>query len=361
MVSSSFFMVAALLALCIAYFAMLDVDVFASLVTALIPSSPKHFQGQVIWIVGASSGIGAQLARDLVKEGAQVIISARREKELQEVATSCLLQEEGVHSKEKIKLLPPLVLPLDITDFEAQAAMLKQILDTFGHIDSLVLSSGRSQRSLAENFSISSTKELFELNVFSFINLATLIVPHMIQAKKGQIVVLSSVSGKIPTPISSSYSSTKYALHGYFDALRTEVAQFGIHILMVCPGPVVSEITTHAMKSSSVQTVVAESEGKKMPTERCTALMVKGMKYKDLISEIWISDQPILFLTYLSAYLPWLNRLLFTKVLHSFISLLFFEFHFIYILSDTCTECLLGFVVNWAFQKECTGEGHKRL
>lgn len=152
---------------------VLDADLFSSILCAL-SFKPNAFKDKVVWITGASSGIGAQLARDLAKEGAQVVVSARRVTELEQVADSC----EG---------LRPYVLPLDVTDYEAQSAAYDTILATFGRVDILVLNAGRTQRSLAERFEIASTKELFELNVFSVINLAKMVVPDMILRKSGQV------------------------------------------------------------------------------------------------------------------------------------------------------------------------------
>ncbi|CAM9191904.1 unnamed protein product, partial [Ectocarpus fasciculatus] len=184
------------------------------------------FNGKVVWITGASSGIGASLARDLSRNGAQVVISARRADALQEVALSCTGQ------------LKPFVLPLDVTDHEAQQAALDTIISKFGRLDTLVLNAGRSQRAVAADTSFEDTKSLFDLNVFAVIHLAKITLPHFLERQSGQFVVVSSVSGFLGTPIGSSYSATKFALHGYFDALRAELADDNIHVVMVCPGPV---------------------------------------------------------------------------------------------------------------------------
>ena len=133
------------------------------------------------------------------------------------------------------------------------------------------------------------TRQLFELNFFSYVNLAKLVVPTMTSRKSGgKIVVVSSVSGKLGTPICSSYSGTKYALHGYFDALRGEVHSKNVNIQIVCPGPVERETFDHAIRYTK-----RSAEGAKMPTARCTHLMARGLKWK--LDEIWISKQPILF------------------------------------------------------------------
>lgn len=141
------------------------------------------------------------MALALTRAGAQVIISARRANQLEEVANLCA--EVGKK---------PYVLPLDITNEEAQRAAYDEIVAKFGIIDSLVLNAGRSQRATAMDTSLKETRDLFELNVFSFISLTKIVVPSMIERRTGQIVVISSVSGKIGVAGLSSYASTKFAL-----------------------------------------------------------------------------------------------------------------------------------------------------
>jgi dehydrogenase/reductase SDR family member 7B len=171
------------------------------------------------------------LAHSLTKAGAQVIISARRVNQLEEVANLCA--EVGKK---------PYVLPMDITNEEEQKLAYDDIMQKFGVIDSLVLNAGRSQRAAAMDTSIKDTRDLFDLNVFSFISLSKVVIPSMIERRAGQIVVVSSVSGKIGVAGLSSYASTKFALvsqdssrclilmltvsqHGYFDSLRQEIGR----------------------------------------------------------------------------------------------------------------------------------------
>ena len=129
----------------------------------------------------------------------------------------------------------------------------------------------------------------------------------MISRGSGQIVVMSSLSGKLGTPVASSYSATKFALHGYFDALRTEVQHLGVSVSLLCPGPVVSEILEHTTGKMNQK----ESREVRMPTERCTDLISRAMKHK--VDELWISDQPLLAVTYMMVYTPWLGRQIMTK------------------------------------------------
>lgn len=264
-------------------------------------ASEKAFTDKVIWITGASSGIGASLAEELTAGGAQVVVSARRVSNLEDVANKCALVGKR-----------PMVLQFDALDFDEHEKVFNKIVDTFGRVDVLVLNAGRSQRALAMDTTIRDTRDLFELNYFSYVNLAKLVVPTMTSRKSGgQVVVLSSIAGKVGTPVASSYSATKYALHGYFDALRSEVNYKNVNIQLVCPGPVESEITVHAVRTSVVSG--AQREEKKMPTSRCTHLMARAMKWR--LDEIWISNQPFLTVAFLNSYFPFTSRQLFKNII----------------------------------------------
>lgn len=272
----------------------------ADLPLVFLPYQPENsFDGKVVWITGASSGIGAALAEDMVRAGAKVIISARRVAQLEQVADKCASIGER-----------PMILPLDVTDYEAQQVAYDQVIEKFGHIDSLVLNAGASQRNLAVDTPFEVTENLVKLNFLSFVAFTKLALPGMIKRKSGQLVVMSSLSGVIGTPLGSTYSATKFALHGYFNALRAEVDMYNIGVTIICPGPVESEISAKAHRNPNNPVGV---EGEKMPTARCTLLVAKAMYYR--LYEAWISDQPYLLVTYLAEYMPGLTRLLFSKVL----------------------------------------------
>lgn len=260
---------------------------------------PRAFDGQVIWIVGASSGIGAGLALEFAKSGAKVILSARRESQLQALSAECAKLGAA-----------PLVLPMDVTDLATHQPALDKVLATYGRIDQLILNAGRSQRNLAIATPLEITRDIMELNFFSLVALNKLVLPHLIAQRSGRITVMSSVSGLLGTPVSSSYSASKFALHGYFNALRAEVALHNVHVSIVCPGPVESEISSTSFVNPDYPPQV---EGAKMATARCAQLTVRGLFHGH--EEMWISDQPVLLMAYLTVYAPALTRTLFTKVL----------------------------------------------
>jgi dehydrogenase/reductase SDR family protein 7 len=283
-------------AVVLAIFFKSDVD----LPVAFLPYEEKGaFAEKVVWIVGASSGIGAALAVDMTKAGAKVIISARRNDKLIEVSDLCA--EHGER---------PYVMVFDVTQLAVHQSAVDSVIQKYGHIDHIVLNAGMSQRNTAVDTPLSVTQDLMHLNFMSVVSLAKEVLPGMIARKTGQIVVTSSLSGIIGTPLGSSYSATKFALHGYFNALRSEVAQHGLSVLLVCPGPVESEISSKAHRNPNLP---VSSDEKKMPTARCTHLMAKAMYHR--LMEVWISDQPLLAMTYITQYFPTLSQLLFSRVL----------------------------------------------
>jgi len=267
----------------------------ADLPLLYLPKPPVNaFADQVVWIAGASSGIGAALAADMVRGGATVIISARRVNQLNKVADDC-----SKYGKR------PIVIEMDMTDNNSIQKAFDEVMKTVGRVDSLVLNAGQSQRIIALDTPFEVTEKIMKLNFLSYVALTTLVAPTMVSRNQGQIVVVSSLSGIIATPAGSSYSASKFALHGYFDALRAEVAGNNVSVSLVCPGPVESEIAEKAHRNPNNPT---QDEGKKMPTERCTELMAKGMYHR--VEEIWISHQPFLLFTYVSQYMPRVSRVL---------------------------------------------------
>lgn len=297
---------ATLLAIALAVFLTSRCDMLLFLLSAKedlltkmgVAAGPSPFQNQVILVTGASSGIGRSLAENLHRAGAKVIAVARRRDMLEELAAAF----GGIET-----------YAFDITNFEEQERVFADIMAIHGRIDQVVLNAGRSQRLLAVDTVVSLTKELFDLNFFSYLNLVQKhVLPQMIKQGGGSLLVLSSISGKIGTPIASSYSATKFALHGYFDALRSEVsALHGITVQLVCPGPVATEIAEKTIRDDKYPVA---KEGEKMGVEECCKYILVGMRHRHLVQEMWISSQPILLITYVATNLPYMARLLFDRV-----------------------------------------------
>lgn len=159
----------------------------ADLPLILLPKPPaKSSKGQVVWIVGASSGIGASLAIDYAREGANVILSSRRIAQLEGVAEKC----SQVGPK-------PLILPLDVTNYGEHQSAFQKVLDTYGRIDVLVLNAGVSQRNLAAETDFSVTEEIMKLNFFSLVALNKIVLPTFLTQKSGKVRIIALVVGCI--------------------------------------------------------------------------------------------------------------------------------------------------------------------
>jgi dehydrogenase/reductase SDR family protein 7B len=213
-----------------------------------------EYRGKVIWITGASSGIGEALAYALHKKGAKLILSARRVDELERVKSECLRGDTGTDDTGTTKTTDTkpaqnsiVILPLDLSQPETFAEKTTQAINAFGHVDMLINNGGMGQRAKAIEAHMDTIRRVMEVNFFGTVGLTQAIAPHMMQRGQGSIVVISSVMGKIGTAWRSTYAASKHALHGFFDSMRHEVSEQGIEITLVCPGFVSTDITKHAL------------------------------------------------------------------------------------------------------------------
>ena len=190
---------------------------------------------QVIWITGASSGIGAELARQYSKQGKLLILSSRRDAELKAVKNSCAYPEN-------IK-----ILPLDLKDFDSMEKHVKKAITFFGSIDLLINNGGVSQRSLIAETNFHVYQELININYLGTVALTKALLPHFIERGKGHFAVVTSVMGKFGSPFRSGYCGAKHALHGFFDVLRMEHQKDNVDVTLICPGFVQTQVTVNAL------------------------------------------------------------------------------------------------------------------
>jgi dehydrogenase/reductase SDR family protein 7B len=195
----------------------------------------NDFNNKVVWITGASSGIGEALAYAFSAVGARLILSSRRVDELERVRGAC------VHP-EQVK-----VLPLDLLEITSFSARTAEAIAAFGQIDVLVHNGGISQRSLVIETSLDVHRQVMELDYFSYVALTQAVLPHFAGRKAGYFVVVSSVMGKIGTPMRSAYAAAKHALHGFFDCLRAEVFSLNIQVTILTPGYIRTNIARNAV------------------------------------------------------------------------------------------------------------------
>jgi len=194
------------------------------------------FKNSVVWITGASSGIGEALAYKLHQQGAHLILSSRRREALERVRDNCTGDSGEVH-----------ILPLDLEKNDEMTAKAEAALQLHGQIDYLFNNGGMSQRSYAIDTDLSVLRKIMEINFMGTVALTKAVLPSMMERKSGHIIVTSSVMGKFGTRLRSSYAASKHALHGYFDSLRQEVYEHNIHVTLVCPGYIKTNVTLNAL------------------------------------------------------------------------------------------------------------------
>ncbi len=199
-------------------------------------SGKDHFRGKVVWITGASSGIGEALARRLGRMGARLILSSNEAAELELVREHCGRGDDGI-----------MTLYLDLSQPEAMAAKAATVLERFGHVDFLFNNGGISQRALAKDTGLEIDRKLMEIDYFGQIALTKAVLPSMLERRSGHIVVTSSVAGVVGVPLRSAYCAAKHALHGFFDTLRAEVWEHDIKVTLICPAAVRTRIASESL------------------------------------------------------------------------------------------------------------------
>ena len=222
------------------------------------------WEGKRVWITGASSGIGEAVARVLDRRGARLVLSARRLERLQAVRAS--LSRPDDHE----------VLALDVTETERAEEHAADVLAA-GPVDVQIHGAGVTQRSRVEETEVAVDRRLMEVNYFGVVALTRAVLPSMLERGAGQLVVVSSLVGKISTPKRSGYSASKHALHGFFDALRAELHDRGIRVTLACPGFVRTEITLHALTGDgSEQGTMDEAQEQGMAPGVCAERIVRA-------------------------------------------------------------------------------------
>ena len=180
---------------------------------------PKSLQRPVVLLTGASSGIGYDVAPLLVRYGYTVYGAARRVEKIEE------LTSEGVKA-----------LSMDVTDEASMEAAVQQIIDEEGRIDVLINNAGYGSYGAIEDVPVDEARRQFEVNLFGLARLTQLVLPHMRARGRGRILNISSMAGRITMPLGAWYHATKYALEAFSDALRMEVEEFGIDVVIIEPG-----------------------------------------------------------------------------------------------------------------------------
>ena len=249
---------------------------------------------KVVWVTGASSGIGEALAYELSKKGSRLILSARRKDELERVKNNC------TGSRENIK-----VLPFDVTQSDQLPQITNQAIQLFGHIDILINNSGISQRSFAKETLLDVDRKIMEVNYFGAVALTKNILPHFFSRKSGHFVVVTSITGKFGTPYRSGYAASKHALHGFFDSLRAELwrdMKDAIKVTIISPGFIHTPITLAAVTGDgSPLNKMDEGQYHGKPAAWCARKVIHAIERNK--EEVYIGGREVLAV-YLKRFFP---------------------------------------------------------
>ncbi len=196
----------------------------------------QDYTGKTVWITGASSGIGEALAHAFAQRGARLILSARRAERLQRVAAACGAKD--VH-----------VVPMDLGETAALAEQAQAVEAQLGPVDVMVHNAGVGQRASVLETVLDVERQMMETNYLGPVALTKALLPSMVARGTGTFVVVSSVLGLMSVKHRAGYCASKHALHGYFNALRAELQDRGIRVLLVCPGHVNTEFSLHALEA----------------------------------------------------------------------------------------------------------------
>jgi short-subunit dehydrogenase len=222
---------------------------------------------KVIWITGASSGIGEALCYKLNEIGAKLIISSRSSDGLYQVKHNCTKNQLDIH-----------VLPLDLENTSDLQSKANAALAIYGRIDIVIHSGGVSQRSLAMETDLDVAKKIMNINFWGTVALTKALIPSMLSNKEGHIVIISSLVGKFGTKFRSAYSASKHALHGYFDSLRSEIDK-KIGISIICPGFIKTNVTINALTADGTkQNTMDDAQANGMSANECASQIINAIK-----------------------------------------------------------------------------------
>jgi dehydrogenase/reductase SDR family protein 7B len=244
----------------------------------------------VIWITGASSGIGEASAKKFSKEGYCLILSSRNTHQLERVKKECA-------NPENIR-----ILPLDLSENSDFDLKVNEAISFFGKVDLVLHNGGISQRSLIKETSLEVDRKLMEVNYFGTVALTKAILPHFIQRKTGHFAVVTSLVGKFASPYRSSYAASKHALHGFFDTLRAEHFRDGLVVSLICPGFIRTQVSVNALTGDgSPLGEMDEAQDKGMRPEACAEKIYSAIRTKK--EEVYIGGKETLAV-YLKRFFP---------------------------------------------------------
>ncbi|MFD2921742.1 SDR family oxidoreductase [Terrimonas rubra] len=245
-----------------------------------------YYENKVVFITGASSGIGKEMAVQLAKQKAKLVLTARRADVLAEVQQLCLQYTSHCDT---------IVFDLSKTDQIGQLAT--EALAKHGYIDVLVNNAGVSQRSLTIDTDISVDRRIMELDYFATITLTKALLPQFVQRGHGHIIVISSVSGLMGFPMRSAYAAAKHALHGFFETLQTEKPAEKLYVTIACPGRVNTPISMSALTGDGKpHQVMDDGQKNGIPVDTCVRKILTAAQNGKRLIKIARAEGLLLFI-----------------------------------------------------------------
>ncbi|WP_034550304.1 SDR family NAD(P)-dependent oxidoreductase [Carnobacterium funditum] len=227
-------------------------------------NNTNHLVDKIVFITGASAGLGEEIAYQVAKQGAIVVVTARRTELLEKVKKNC----SALSNK------PAYAYRLDVSNPEEIQKVIEQVYQEVGDVDVLINNAGFGHFEEALTFDMSIVENMFRVNVLGMMYVTQLVAIQMAEKEQGHIINIASQAGKMATSKSSIYSATKFAVIGYSNALRLELKPLGITVTTVNPGPIDTNFFDIADQSGTylkkVKKIVLKSES---VAERITGLI----------------------------------------------------------------------------------------
>ena len=255
-----------------------------------------------VWITGASSGIGAACACRYAAEGARLVLTSSSAERLDEVAGKC--RASGAEDV--------IVLPYDLTCLNDIDSLVKKAWGAFGGIDIVMLNAGISQRTNIEDTSMEMIRKIMEINYFAPVAIAKALLHKMIGRGGGRIAVTTSIAGRFGFPLRCGYSSSKFALYGFFETLQAEYNKDGIKVTLVCPGRVSTNISRYALdKGGKPHGIMDPGQASGMSAESAAEIIVDAVRKGR--REVLVGRHELL-MVYIKRFFPGLCALLSRKI-----------------------------------------------
>ncbi len=227
-----------------------------------------RWNNQIVWVTGASSGIGKACAESWARRGATVVLSARKAETLDAVAAPLKDNGADVH-----------VVTLDLSNSDSLQAAAQHVEEKIGPVNVMVHCGGISQRSKAIETALDVDRRVMEIDYFGTLALTKALLPGMVKRGRGHFVVVTSLMGLFSSPLRSGYCGAKHALHGFFESLRAEHHDDGLKVTMVCPGFIRTNISLNAVVGDGSQQGTMDAKtGAGMTAEQCAERMVKAVE-----------------------------------------------------------------------------------